>query len=309
MTQLALFEGPHVPRTAAREAVSRGDFAAAQEQLAGLADAKPEAADAIRLGRLDSALQRTGRDPAATVHAAFEAALSSTGRPGFLSSAEWFRSYARQMATALTAEPNRRYRGWLGAHFAFAAGELDEARRIACRITETQPPGPAWVEAARIEFELGDPANARSWIQAACLGSAMDLDLTAPTIENCGVSVLDEPPTLPSLPAAVEDLFDVVRESDDLPAASTRWVAVVGEIDRVLAPLNAGEATTHPGPDGDPVLAFLAALRAARRSRERDHPRGPEHCSDRELRARRQMQRLAPSLLDRYVHGTSESLF
>ncbi len=308
MAQLALFEGPHVPRTAALEAVSRGEFAAAHDQLVGLADAKPEAADAIRLARLGSALQTTGPDRAAAVHAAFAAALASIEPPGFISPAEWFRSYARHMAIALDAEPTRCYRAWLGAHFAFAAGEADEARRIARRIVETQPPGPAWIEAARLEFELGEPATASSWIHAACLGGAANLAPTAPVIVNCGVSVLDSPPPLPPLPAEVEELFEDVRALDDLPDASTRWVAVVGEIDRILAPRGQGEAMTQYAPDGDPVLAFLAALRAARRSRERDRARGPEHCSDRELRARRRMQRLVPSLFDRYLRGASESL-
>jgi hypothetical protein len=60
--------------------------------------------------------------------------------------------------------------------------------------------------------------------------------------------------------------------------------------------------------DRDAAHAFLAALRAARRSRERDRARGPERCSDRELRARRRMQRLAPALLARYVAGLGASL-
>jgi hypothetical protein len=62
-------------------------------------------------------------------------------------------------------------------------------------------------------------------------------------------------------------------------------------------------------PDGDAARAFLAALRAARRSRERDRVRDAEHCSDRELRARRRMQSLAPALLTRYLRGLAASLF
>jgi hypothetical protein len=61
--------------------------------------------------------------------------------------------------------------------------------------------------------------------------------------------------------------------------------------------------------DRDTARAFLEALRAARCSRERDGARGPERCSDRELRARRRMQRLAPALLTRYMRGLAGALF
>ena len=116
---------------------------------------------------------------------------------------------------------------------------------------------------------------------------------------------LDEAPALPPLPAPVEDLFAAVRELDGLSAPRTRWIAVLGEIDRVLVPLDPSEAEplSTSAPEGDAARAFLAALRAARRSRERDGARGSNQCSDRELRARRRMQRIAPELFARYLRG------
>jgi hypothetical protein len=309
MSQLALFEGSHIPRTAAHEALSRGDFGEASRHLR-LAAAPAEAADANRLQRIDSALRATSQDPN-SVHAAFASALESLEPRGFLLADEWFRLYAQRMAAALDAEPERCFRGWLGAHFAFATDRADDVRSLAVQLIATQPPGSTWIEAARFEFRFGDAARARSWIHAACLGSATDLTHTAPVIEHSGVPALDAAPSLPPLPAAVEDLFDLVRVLDGLPDRSTRWVAVVGEIDRVLAPV--GEVETESpnlaAPDGDSIHVFLTALRAARRSRERDTTRGPEHCSDRELRARKRMQRVAPVLLERYLHAVRESLF
>lgn len=125
------------------------------------------------------------------------------------------------------------------------------------------------------------------------------------------MAALDAAPPLPPLPAPVEEVFEATRALDGLPAPWTRWAAVVGEIDRVLAPLNDEAAAPPEGqaPDGDAPRAFLAALRAARRTRERDRPGGSGGCSDRELRARRRMQRLAPDLLARYLRGLGGSLF
>ncbi len=315
MAQLALFEGSHLPRTAAREALSQGDLDEAHAQLERLAGATEEAVDAARLERIISTLGAAREDPVGTVHDAFASALAKVEPRGFLTDREWFALYAQHVASALDEEPGSRFRGWLGAHFAFAAGDLDGARRAATRIVESQPPGPAWIEAARLAFELGEASNAGEWIHAACLESPIELAAAPPALERCGVPALDAAPSLQSLPAPVEDLFDAARALQDLPGPSTRWVAVLGEIDRVLAPRNPGEGGQAEGTvDGDPhegdaARAFLAALRAARRSRERDRPRAPERCSDRELRARRRMQRLAPALLARYLQGLSGALF
>ena len=316
MEQLALFEGSHLPRTAARQALSRGDLGEAHAQLERLKGAREEAADAARLERILSTLGAASEDPAPTVHDAFASALARVEPRGFLSDGEWFDLYAQRVASALDAEPGKCFRGWLGAHFAFAARDLDGARRAATRIVESQPPGPAWIEAARLAFELGEASNAAEWIHAACLESRVELAAAPPGLERCGVPVLDASPSLPPLPGPVEDLFDAGRALRDLPGPCTRWVAVLGEIDRVLAPRNPDEGgeAEETADDGDPhegdeARAFLAALRAARRSRERDRPRGPERCSDRELRARRRMQRLAPALLARYLQGLRAALF
>ena len=318
LAQLALFEGPHVPRMAAREALSRGDLRAAHTQLAGRAGAKEEAADATRLARIDSALRAAGGDSVEAVHAAFASALAAAEPRGFLSGAEWFGLYAQRVADALDAEPGRSFRGWLGADFAFAAGEPDAARRAVARIIEVVPPGSAWIAAARLAFALGEAANASEWIHTACLdGPVAPADLVAepPALERCGAPALDAAPPLPPLPAPVEDVFDAARALDGLPGSWTRWAAVVGEIDRVLAPPSPDDAAPSArAEDGrsdgdDPARAFLAALRAARRSRERDRPHSSGSCSDRELRARRRMQRIAPDLLARYLRGLGGVLF
>ena len=316
MAQLALFEGSHLPRTAAREALSRGDLDGAHAQLERLGDATEEAVDAARLERITSTLRAASEDPVGTVHEAFVSALARVEPRGFLSDAEWFALYAQHVASALDAEPGNCFRSWLGAHFAFAAGDMDGARRAVTRIVESQPPGPAWIEAARLAFELGEASQAGEWIHTACLESPIELAAAPPGLERCGVPALDASPSLPPLPAPVEDLFDAARALQELPGPSTRWVAVLGEIDRVLAPQNRGEGgpaegTVHDGGphEADAARAFLAALRAARRSRERDRPRGPERCTDRELRARRRMQRLAPALLARYLQGLRGTLF
>jgi arsenite methyltransferase len=303
MAQLGLFEGPHLPRTAAREALWRGDLEAAHAQLERLAGSSEEAADAARLARIASARRWPGSDPAAALHAAFAAGLTDAGPRGFLSDAEWLVLYAQHLAGALAPQPGRRFRGWLGAHFAFVAGKAGAARRAAARIVESEPPGPAWIEAARLAFQLGEDPMARAWIHTACLESPVELSAEAPSLEACGVAALDAAPPLPALPAPVEDLFDAARELEDLPGPWTRWIAVIGEIDRVLAP--SGEIAS----DEDPAGAFLSALRAARRSRERDRSRGPGRCSDRELRTRRRMERLAPALLARYLRSLDGSLF
>jgi hypothetical protein len=311
MAQLALFEGPHLPRSAAREALSQGDLVEAYAQLERLAGATEEAVDAARLERIISTLGAASEDPVGTVHDAFASALAKLEPRGFLTDREWFALYAQHVANALDAEPVSCFRGWLGAHFAFAAGNLDGARRAATRIVESQPPGPEWIEAARLAFELGEASKAGEWIHAACLESPIELAAAPPALERCGVPALDAAPSLQSLPAPVEDLFEAALALEGLPGPWTRWVAVLGEIDRVLAPRNPGEGGKAEGTvhEGDAARAFLAALRAARRSRERDHPRAPERCSDRELRARRRMQRLAPALLARYLQGLSGALF
>ena len=310
MAQLALFEGSHLPRTAAREALSQGDLGEARAQLERVPGATEEATDAARLERIISRLGAARENPVGTVHDAFASTLAGAEARGFLTDREWFALYARQLARALDAEPGSCFRGWLGAHFALAAGDVDGARRAATRLVESQPPGTAWIEAARLAFELGEASNARDWIHAACLDSVVELAAAAPILERCGVRALDASPSLPPLPDPVEDLFEAALALDDLPGPRTRWVAVLGEIDRVLAPRDQDEGGQAEGTvlDGDPrqgdaARAFLAALRAARRSRERDRPRGPERCSDRELRARRRMQRLAPALLARYLQG------
>jgi hypothetical protein len=311
MAQLALFEGSHLPRTAAREALSRGDLDEAHAQLERLADATQEAVDAARLEQITSTLRPASENPVGTVHDAFVSAFARAESRGFLSDAEWFGLYARRVASALDAEPGSRFRGWLGAHYAFVAGEMNAARRAATRIVESLPPGPTWVEAARLAFECGEAANAREWIHTACLDSPIELDAAPPALERCGVPALDAAPSLPPLPAPVEDLFDAARALEGLAGPWTRWVAVVGEIDRLLAPRNPSKERPPEGAmhDRDTARAFLEALRAARCSRERDGARGPERCSDRELRARRRMQRLAPALLTRYMRGLAGALF
>lgn len=306
MAQLGLFEGSHLPRTAVREALARGELHEARVQLERRLSSKEEAADAVRLERIASALGTAGESAPETVHGAFAAVLVEAEPRGFLSHREWFGLYARWVANELDADPGRRLRGWLGAHFEFAAGRTDQARRDARRIIESLPPGPAWIEAARIAFAHGEDATAREWIHGACLDSPIELGPDAPALEPCGVPALDAAPLLPPLPLPVVDLFDATRDLEGLPGLWTRWVAVVGEIDRVLAP---SPSSQQDPPDADAPRAFLAALRAARRSRERDRARKPERCSDRELRARRRMSRLAPALLTRYLQGLGGVLF
>ena len=310
MPQLALFEGTHLPRTAAREALLRGDLDASLAELARMARGTEEAADAARLERITSLSPSADGDPVSMAHDAFTAALAAREPRGFLSDAEWFRAYARRVAAALEADPERRFRGWQGLHFAFAAGAYEPAQRAAERSVRELAPGPAWIEAARLAFELGNAANARSWIHRACLDSAIELGPAPPALEPCGIPALDAARLLPRLPPPVEDVFEVGRELEGLPGPWTRWVAVVGEIDRVLAPGDASGEETIEGDAaaGDPARAFLAALRAARRSRERDRAARPGRCSDRELRARKRMQRIAPQLLARYVRGVGAAL-
>jgi len=318
-SQLALFEGAHVPRQAARDALLRGDLDEARAQLARPAEAAEEAADAERLRRIVASLRAAAPAggapaPAEAIHDAFAAGLAAEAPPGFLSEADWFAAYARCLVEALGTEPARRFRSWLGAHFAFAVGEApsEAARRAAQAIAEREPPGPAWFEAARLAFALGEPTRAQAWLHAACLASPGDLVPEPPALEPCGVAALDAAPPLPDLPAPVVDAFDAVRALEGLPGPGAPWVAVVGEIDRVLVPPESTEegptAEEDPAADDRP-RAFLAALRAARRSRERDRVRSPERCSDRELRARRRMQRLAPPLLDRYLRSLRGELF
>ena len=310
MPQLGLFEGAHLPRTAARDALARGDLELARTKLAGLAEATEEAADAARLARIASELRAPADDPVAAAHAAFASALDAGQPRGFLSDAEWFQLYAQRIAGALAAEPARPFRGWLAAHFALASGDAEAAWRAAERIVEILAPGPAWIEAARLAFALVRDSSARGWVHAACLDSPCELAPDPPALERCGIRALDAAPPPPPLPAPVEALFETVQGLDDLPAPRTRWVAVISEIDRVLAP--EGPSVDEPAagerPDADAPRAFLAALRAARRSRERDGARPGDRCSDRELRARRRMQRLAPALLDRYLEGLRASL-
>ena len=308
-SQLPLFEGSHIPHTAAREALSRGELGEARAYLARLSHAPAEAADAARLERIDSALREARERPIATVHAAFASALGTEEPRGFLSDDEWFRAYAQHLARAFDAEPVGCFRGWLGAHFSFAAGDAGAAWQASLRIVELAPPGTAWIEAARLAFELGEGESAQAWIHGACLGSLVDLSVEPPAFERCGVPRLDAAAALPRLPPPIEDLFDAARALEDLPGPRSQWVAVVGEIDRVLAPRSPSDAEPPESPSGgDAAREFLAALRAARRSRERDGPRGGSRCSDRELRSRRRMQRLAPALFERYLRALGASL-
>lgn len=308
MAQLALFEGTHLPRTAARQALSRGDLREAHAQLERLAGVTEEAADASRLERIASRLRAAGEDSVEAVHDAFLSTLSGAEPRGFLADAEWFGLYAQRVTGALDAEPGRCFRGWLGAHFTFVAGEPDASRRALARIIEVVPPGSEWIAAARLGFALGESPKACAWIHAACLDSPAELVVLPPSLERCDVPALDAAPSLPSLPALVEDVFEATRALEGLPGPWTRWIAVVGEIDRVLSPPRSDDGGEDPESDGDAPRAFLAALRTARRSRERDRLRTPNHCSDRELRARRHMQRLAPELLARYVQGLGGAL-
>ena len=101
MAQLTLFEGSHLPRSAAREALSRGDLVEAHVQLERLAGATEEAVDAARLERITSTLRAADENPVGTVHAAFVSALARVEPRGFLSDAEWFGLYAQRVARAL----------------------------------------------------------------------------------------------------------------------------------------------------------------------------------------------------------------
>ena len=94
MPQLALFEGSHVPRTAAREALRRGELGEARAHLAPMARATEEGADAVRLDRITAALRAPSADPLAALHAGFASALAIGAPRGFLSAEEWFRSSA-----------------------------------------------------------------------------------------------------------------------------------------------------------------------------------------------------------------------
>src|SRR6267378_2643491 len=78
--------------------------------------------------------------------------------------------------------------------------------------------------------------STRAWLHAACLDNPIELAPQPPELERCGVPALDAARALPPLPPPVLALFDATRDPGDLAAPRTRWVAVVGEIDRVLAP-------------------------------------------------------------------------
>lgn len=333
MAQLALFQGAHLPRVAAREALVRGDLAEAHRQLGRVSGGTDEAVETARLGRIIEGLGDPADRSVGTVHEAFAQALSEVPRGGFLTDGEWFAVYARHLATALMAHedaPDRRFRGWLGAHFSYAVGEGEWTRRALRRILEGVGPGPSWIAAARIGFALGE-AEAGQWIRSACLDCPVECVETPPELEPCGVPTLDAARPIPALPAPIEDLFETARALEDLPGPWTRWVAVVGEIDGVLrspasapapdtdtdaeADRPASEASqasptadpSEPSGGEDVVRDFLAALRAAQRSRARDRSRDAGRCSDRELRARRRMQRIAPELLARYVSGLARA--
>ena len=308
MSQLTLFEGTHIPCTAAREALRRGDLDEARKQLGSLADDGPEALDAGRIERVISGLVGSHEDLVVAAHDAFAVALSDRAGRGLLSDAEWFAVYARLVAQRLGSDPGRRFRGWLGADFASAGDEKDAASHAASQIIETLPPGPAWLAASRIEFALGPAETARRWIQSACLHTSIVVGPDPPVLESVGVHSLDEAPPLPPLPGPIQNLFESVDELDGLPGARAPWVAVVGEIDRIFVPLDAGSESTSSAPESDPAREFLEALRAARLSRERDGARRADRCSDRELRARKRMQRLAPALLERYMQSLEGSL-
>jgi hypothetical protein len=152
MEQLALFEGSHLPRTAAREALSRGNIGEARAQLERMGGAREEAADAARLERILSALVAASETNARDVHDAFASALAGAEPRGFLSDGEWFALYAQRVASALDAEPGKCFRGWLGAHFAFAARDWRARPHGSSRASS----GIMQAEAARRAFELGE---------------------------------------------------------------------------------------------------------------------------------------------------------
>ena len=68
MSQLSLFEGPHIPCTAAREALRRGELGEARAQLGLLGDDGPEAVDAVRIERVLSGLSAGHENSVASVH-------------------------------------------------------------------------------------------------------------------------------------------------------------------------------------------------------------------------------------------------
>jgi hypothetical protein len=306
--QLDLFTGGHIPLTAARQAIARGDLLGAAGQLSR-SPRTEEAEDGRRLEGVARALHDpiVAADPAA-VHARFEAALApahDTKREG-LGAREWQSLYAAALARAL-GSTSRTFRGWLGLHFAWVGGDARAAVDPASALVSTMPPGPAWLEAARIAFVSKQRDAGREWLAQACLASDAELAPTPPELAPCGVAVLDRLPALPELPARVLELFVAVRGLDLAPPL-TRWVAVLGEMEGELGPRLGSEGGPLDDPDErgdtehvDGPTEFVAALRAARRSRARDRSRGSDQCSDRELRARRRMQRIAPTLLPRYL--------
>jgi hypothetical protein len=307
MSQLTLFEGSHIPRNAAREALERGDLDEARAQFGLLGDGGPEALDAARIGRVLSGLGAAQEDPIAAIHGAFSSAFSADEARGVLADAEWFVVYARRVGAALGIDPGRRFRGWLGPDFDFAAGEEEAALRNARQIVEKLPSGSEWICASRVEFALGSPESARRWIQSACLDASTQLDPSPPALESTGVPALDAAPPLPPLPDPIQSLFEAVEEFEGLPGSRAPWVVVMGEIDRVFGPIEEGPETTSAR-EAHPALEFLAALRAARSSRERDGGRRSDRCSDRELRSRKRMQRLAPGLFEHYMQSLGGSL-
>jgi hypothetical protein len=312
MQQLKLFEGEHVPLTMARQALARGDVEGAGHALRrGAGDA--EALDAARLEALGVDLHGSTAPSPNAVHASVVRVLGAFTGEGCLGRKEWFELYARLLHRAFTGLPGRRFRGWLGAHFAWAVGDAESALDLARALVATEAAGPEWLEAARIAFAAGRLGEGKEWLRRACLGAPVELRLEAPPLEPCGLFALDGAPQLPDFPEAIQNLWSVAAALD-LHGALTPWIAVLGEIDRVFAPAERSDAQESSAVDDNDLdvewgpHAFLSALRAARRARARDGARRPDLCSDRELRARRRMQRISPPLLARYLHGLTTSL-
>jgi hypothetical protein len=194
-------------------------------------------------------------------------------------------------------------------------------------------PGPVWLVSARIACAAGRRAEGKEWLRRACLEAPIELRPEAAPLQRCGLPPLEAAPDPPGLPKPIQALWGAA-ESLELEPPIAPWAAVIGEIDGLLAPApanldpaadaessggwpsaaarsTAGAASDTDAPEPPAKSApdaFLAALRAARHARLRDGARRPDLCSDRELRARRRMQRIAPRLLTRYLHRLAGSL-
>lgn len=311
--QLDLFSGDHVPAIRGRNALERGDLAAARAAFALADEGTPASRAAARIERLCAALERCDSPPDAAVgrvHAAFVAASGGEGGDveEEMGRAVWFRVYAAHLGAALA--PAQRFRGWCRVDYELGARRLRGALGAAAALVEAEPSAFAWLEKARAELAGGDDTSAQRAVIIACLTAADDLDPSPPRLAPCETKDLEAPPdALPALPRAVETLWNDALDLD-LPGAAPRWVPCIGMLDGTFAPaqLASPELRAATGFDvraaesrsDDPPREFLRALIAAREARA--HERGlSTGCGPRELDARASMKRIAPALFRRYM--------